>query len=183
MDWNKRKFACWEHKYRSEQEGIVGEYCSHEDNLSQLCTPEKCPKGPYPKFKWDHSNCKPLAHGVKFVIDETLADSPMYKITKQISSAIVECQEDIIMSRIHEIGGDTYEEITVDKEKVLDMLRKYTLTKVKATDAYPHRLYCPTCYHTLVYNAKNLDSCRSRDILNNCSACGQRLDWSEFVHE
>lgn len=113
-------------------------------------------------------------------IDDS-CENVMCTMTHEIITEVVEKQDEIIMHQIQVIGGEVYEKFTFDKNKVRDMLRKYNATRPKRTDAYPHRLYCPTCYHTLVFNEENQDSVRANLYLNNCPACGQTLDWKGEV--
>lgn len=51
--------------------------------------------------------------------------------------------------------------------------------KIEETEAYPHRLFCPTCAFTLAFNKLNADFIKSNQMYNFCPACGQALDWEE----
>lgn len=110
-------------------------------------------------------------------------ENPIHELIHRYSVKVVEEQDEILMQTLQTIGGETYKDVTVDRNKVVDMLKKYIALKPLETDAYPTRIYCPTCYHTLVYNKHNLDYVRSNQVYNNCPACGQTFDWSDYVIE
>lgn len=89
-------------------------------------------------------------------------------IVVKFQADVVEKQDQIIMSVIREIGGETYQHITIDKNKVIDALKKATPKKVVALDPDPFKIACPTC--SRIYHSFGTPS--------YCRHCGQALDWN-----
>lgn len=162
-----------------------GDLCSC-NGYRELCTKRKDGAPLENEIKFEIKSTSPDAdysaqkHFYQLLIGTDDIENPVSKIVEQITSSIVEDQEKVIMERLCEIGGTTYRDITIDKNKVLDMFKRNTATKVLRTDAYPHRLYCPNCYHTLLHNEDNMSFYHEK-ISNNCPACGQKLDWSDYI--
>ena len=52
-------------------------------------------------------------------------DDPMFKTYCSIHAKISEKEEEIIIRTIQEIGGETFHEITIDRNKVLEALTDY----------------------------------------------------------
>lgn len=139
---------------------------------------------PYADIRLKHDS-ETLA---KIVEEANKDDSPdpVYQVIREISAKAVEMQENIIMSTIQTIGRTTYEDITVDKNKVLDMLQKYTEKKV-AHEIFDHSALqsdtykCPSCNHNLfkIYSAKGKAKTYHGNMTVYCPFCGQKLDWSE----
>ena len=106
--------------------------------------------------------------------EETLTNSVVRKFAANFQADVVEKQDALILSAIREIGGEMYQHITIDKDKVFDALNKATPKKVIVCNPEETRFRCPTCMHvafdeSLVgYNVKMHKYCRH---------CGQRLDW------
>ena len=147
----------------------------------------------YPRVCWPKENPYPkklykLEPGC--LDTDTAMTSIMHQI--QIQTKITENQDHVIMSTIQTIGGTTYQEITVDKKQVLDMLKKAKATKVrtgehnfyaddkKRTD---HHYYCPNCMKQL-RTVKTVDGFKypvdiSGPMVKFCPDCGQKLDWEE----
>ena len=61
----------------------------------------------------------------------------------------------------------------------IEALEKQIPKKPKETDAYPHRLYCPTCHWTFCFNKENADGYRMMHMFTYCPECGQAIDWSD----
>lgn len=102
---------------------------------------------------------------------DVMGENPVHKLTTKIVTEIVEHQDNIIQHKIQEIGGESYNHITIDKNKVIDMLEKYTpkpVNKVCFMDEMKVFL-CPNC-KDLLPNGRNT---------NYCSKCGQALLWRE----
>lgn len=94
-------------------------------------------------------------------------------LVREIDAKIVEGQEQVIMSTIRIIGGATYEEITVDKHKVFDALKRcYSPVKpvyipMKSLQQLsPYDYACPACDNRLTFVKHP-----------HCPNCGQILDW------
>lgn len=68
---------------------------------------------------------------------------------------------------------------TVAFEEAIMALEKQIPKKPKETDAYPHKLYCPTCYWTFYFNKENADGYRRMHMFTYCPECGQAIDWSD----
>lgn len=93
-----------------------------------------------------------------------MADIQSYiqEAVEHISCAVVEKQEQLILNTIQQIGGEQYQTITIDRDKVRDALQKATKTPVVKVLYY---CQCPTCG-------------RAVSGVRYCSHCGQALDWS-----
>lgn len=61
----------------------------------------------------------------------------------------------------------------------IECIEKQIPKKLKETDAYPHRLYCPYCNWTLCYIKENADGYRMLNMFLYCPECGQAIDWSD----
>lgn len=61
----------------------------------------------------------------------------------------------------------------------IEAIEKQIPKKIKETDAYPHRLYCPTCYCTLMRNKDNESLNSIKEAIKYCYNCGQSIDFSE----
>lgn len=129
------------------------------------------------------------------IIEEANKDDspdPVYHVIRQLSAKVVEMQDNLIMSTIQTIGGTTYEEITVDKNKVLDMLRKHTAKKVILHEEGLRRhdsmdieysAHCPECnihIRRVFKNASGRFFWFGPNHAHYCEECGQKLDWSEI---
>ena len=64
-------------------------------------------------------------------------------------------------------------------QMAIEALEKQIPKKPKETDAYPHRLCCPTCHWTLCFNKENADGYRMMHMFTYCPECGQAIDWSD----
>lgn len=66
-------------------------------------------------------------------------------------------------------------------EVAIKALEKQIPKKPRATEDYPHRLYCPNCYYPFERSKSEIDLIREHFIVVNkyCPECGQALDWSE----
>ena len=66
-------------------------------------------------------------------------------------------------------------------EKAIEALEKQMPKKPRATEDYPHRLYCPNCYYPFERNKSEIALIREHFIVGNkyCPDCGQALDWSD----
>lgn len=116
--------------------------------------------------------------------DLEAVDDPLYQIISSINAKIVEQQDQIILDTIRRIGDTVYHDLTFDRSKVWDMLKKYKAEKVQMSDKYPYELYCPSCAYTLARNGKvflSIISGRSKNDVKYCSNCGQKLDWSDYM--
>lgn len=87
---------------------------------------------------------------------------------------IVDCQDQAIMRAIRIIGGGKYEEITIDKGKIVDMLERNTPRKVVRGPDHkvgmtvePH-FECPKCSGYM----------SGYFLRKFCGECGQALDWN-----
>ena len=63
-----------------------------------------------------------------------------------------------------------------------EAVEKQIPKRLKETEAYPHRLYCPQCYFTLAFNKDNADFIKSNQMYNYCPSCGQALDWTRDLN-
>jgi DNA-directed RNA polymerase subunit RPC12/RpoP len=101
--------------------------------------------------------------------------SDIYTLLDKIRVDIVEQQDHMIMHAIREIGGTTYERITIDREKVLKAFEKSVKKNPIATDQWDTTVYkCPTCGRLLTIAKSDGDPFFTA---NYCSDCGQALDW------
>ena len=73
--------------------------------------------------------------------------------------------------------GKFVDNITYDD--AIEALDKQIEMKAEETDAYPHRLFCPRCYKTLMRNKERLKEIKSWELLKYCPYCGQKIDWSD----
>ena len=66
-------------------------------------------------------------------------------------------------------------------ETAIEALEKQIPKKPRATEDYPHRLYCSNCYYPFERNKSEIDLIREHFIVWNkyCPDCGQALDWSD----
>ncbi len=94
------------------------------------------------------------------VMEDPPAISAYANIAHEINIKILRGRDQMIMSTIQYIGGAAYEEITVDQDKVIEMLQKSVARK-------PYNEKCPNCNHYLGV------------IIHSpyCHHCGQKLDW------
>ena len=136
---------------------------------------------------------KPDSETLAKIIEEANKDDspdPVYQIIREVSAKAVEMQENVIMSTIQTIGGHTYEDITVDKNKVLAMLKKHTAKKVILHDIglrkvdrpdIEYSARCPECNVHICRVFRNANGRYFRFGPNHahyCEECGQKLDWS-----
>lgn len=92
------------------------------------------------------------------------------KMITKIVCGIVEQQDNLIMAKVVEIGGERYQEITLDKNKVIDAFRKATPTEpIGDLHSVPH-FRCPTC-------EKSVKTYTDSPGMPYCGWCGQKLDW------
>lgn len=91
------------------------------------------------------------------------------RLVRKFTVEVVEHQEEIIMNAIVGIGGETYEYITIDKNKVIELFEKSIPKKPLFIDGDYGLPLCPKCGLSVDENEKE----------NYCSVCGQALDWSE----
>ena len=77
---------------------------------------------------------------------------------------VVERQDEMLMQVIQTIGGRKYSDITVDKNKTLEALRK------------------ATAIHPKKYSVCGNEYCNAELVKgqNYCSVCGQKADWSLY---
>lgn len=135
---------------------------------------------------------KPDSKTLAKIVEEANKDDspdPVYQVIREISAKAVEMQENIIMSTIQTIGGTTYADITIDKNKVLDMLRKYNARNVKhevfktseESPLHNDTYKCPTCLRILykTMSIHNKVQNYTGNLSEYCPFCGQKLDWSE----
>lgn len=141
-------------------------------------TPRRSGRYPWGSGKDPHQHCY---------------DGPdlMGHIVQEISAKAVEMQDNIIHSTIQYIGGVKHEEITLDKNKVLDMLKKHSAKAVVLRYEGPRRhdsgdiqysVHCPSCdyYIANVFRTEDGKYYRFGAQSNRyCSDCGQKLDWSQ----
>lgn len=113
-------------------------------------------------------------------IEETTDElgNTIYNVTTKIIAEFSNQQEDFIFRTITKIGEEYGVLFVFNKEKIADALQKRTKKKVKITDAYPHRAYCPGCYTTLNLNIESIQNLES--LPGFCSCCGQALDWEDL---
>mgnify|MGYP003293568488 CR=1 FL=1 len=76
------------------------------------------------KYPKEH---KPLAHDIEVEFSDI--ENTIQKLIQQFSVEIVEKQDEMLMQAIQTIGGERYKTVTVDKNKVLDMLSTYASIK------------------------------------------------------
>ena len=97
------------------------------------------------------------------------------KIIDRMICSVVEHQENIIMAKVQEIGGEKYTDITIDKNKVLAAFRNAT-PKEPLGDLHsvPH-YRCPSCNISV---KTYFDSPQ----MPYCSWCGQKLRWNGVCH-
>lgn len=106
---------------------------------------------------------------LKFSADEKTTD--LISVICRISTELVENQEEMIIKSIREIGGERYEHITLDKNKVRDALENATARELKEILAYENMYVktkawaCPKC--GMIYMNNRLD--------NYCGECGQKF--------
>ena len=109
-------------------------------------------------------------------IPDMLDGCGIHKAMHHIRVNIAEKQDELIMDAIQRIGGNTYEDITLDKSKVLEALGKYIPKRVVAKHTEDINYdRCPTCgckvrSFTLRYTGPE----------SYCVSCGQHLDWSDI---
>lgn len=157
--------------------------CCDKANNSHICDSLHCP---YCKVEIKTTTPEKDYSTQKQIYDLVLngdSENPVYQITYEITAKTVELQDQMILDTIRNIGGTTCEELTFDRGKVLEMLKKHKPVKPLGTDAYPHHLYCPTCYNkTWVLNREILKYTDVQgDICNYCPNCGQKIDWSDYI--
>lgn len=98
--------------------------------------------------------------------------NPYYAVRTQI----VEEQDHMIMNAIRHIGGNIFQEITVDKHKVFDALSK-TIPKKPTYEKLGKYITknCPVCGRFLRITPPSKDN----HDYDYCGRCGQAIDWSE----
>lgn len=111
------------------------------------------------------------------------------KFTHMLYVNVVEKQDELIMDAVQQIGGNTYQDITIDKSKVIEALGKYVakrvIVEVKQMPGIATVVYyiCPICHHTITCTFYNTDLDKvPSDIKEDhkyCSHCGQHLDWAD----
>lgn len=64
------------------------------------------------------------------------------------------------------------------EDLAIEALEKQIPKKPRATEAYPHRLYCPNCYYPFERNKSEIALIREHFIVGNkyCPECGARMD-------
>ena len=101
-----------------------------------------------------------------------MAECYIDKMVNRIVCSIVEHQENIIMAKVTEIGGEKYTDITIDKNKVLDAFCKATPTEPHGDfHSVPH-YRCPKC-------GKSVKTYLDSPQMPYCGWCGQKLDWDK----
>jgi DNA-directed RNA polymerase subunit RPC12/RpoP len=87
----------------------------------------------------------------------------------------------MIMNIIQRIGGDEYEEITFDKNKVIDALSKAIAKKPNDTERTVSGkivLSCSECGKWLY-----IPEIEKSHKPNYCNRCGQKIDWPEVTDD
>lgn len=102
----------------------------------------------------------------------------MYNITARIIAEFNNQQEEFICKQIAKIGEEYGIEFVFNKEKIADAIKHRIAKKVNVTDAYPHKVYCPSCYMNLCLNVEAIRD--TKHVPSYCSMCGQYLDWSDI---
>ena len=103
---------------------------------------------------------------------------------------VTEKQDELIMSAVQQIGGTTYQDITIDKSKVIEALGKYVPKRVVVNvrsriDVPTIVTYsCPICKRSILstYQRCELDKVRNESFKSEhryCNFCGQHLDWAD----
>lgn len=93
-----------------------------------------------------------------------------------VRAKISEKQEEIIMQTIQEIGGETFYEITIDRDKVIEALTMYKnkadYAEVKHgewIEITDNVYFCSKCNRTICFGGK------SKDFFPYCH-CGAKMD-------
>ena len=118
---------------------------------------------------------------VKQKVQELRTEPCVAEFSSMVRSKIVEEQDEMIMHTIQRIGGGEYEEITFDKNKVIDALSKAAAKKPNntvRTISGKIVLSCAACGKWLYF-----PEIEESHKPNYCSRCGQKIDWSEVTDD
>lgn len=98
----------------------------------------------------------------------------VHEIVKRLCVRIVENQDDAIMIVIKKVAGEEYRDITIDKHKTVDALRKSIAAPFTALvdNGIVAAGYCPNCGGSV-----EVEKTWTRRVRGACcSWCGQKLD-------
>lgn len=98
----------------------------------------------------------------------------IHEIVKRHCVRMVEGQDEAIMIVIKKVAGEQYKDITIDKQKTVDALRKATPARFVPTvdNGIIMAGFCPTCEGSVEVEKT------AQRLLRGvcCSWCGQKLD-------
>lgn len=120
--------------------------------------------------------------------DSPLETDLVTKMFHNLRVDIVEKQDALIMKAIRLIGGDRYQQITIDKSKVIDALGKSVPKKPLSEDYNSQAMsdvknyICPTC-HKLIFVINPWMLKYALPKSKYCADCGQAFDWGDQMEE
>lgn len=130
--------------------------------IAKMFDPKKCRINPNSEAVKKILDSYSVSKDFEFVINSGRESVIAY--VQHFTASLVEKQDELIMKVITRAANEEFVNITIDRNKVIEILGKHTPKKVKRLrDGVI--VHCPECHKSVSVTAKY------------CETCGQKLDW------